>query len=330
MTEPTKDERLEGAIRTLLVARRPTDGARAELRLRIDRIPDEVRPTGPLARVRGLGGVAAGFAAAGFAVALIVLVLSGGAVHGPVGGGGSVPTPLPFDPNLEGMGMVQAITPLAYLPWGIALAIPVAAVVWIGLRGWRRIAILGLIGALGVGAGVAVLHPGFEPGSASGPLFGYLTVEGRPGTEDEPAFYETGGPGAPVGILFDVRNPGPLPLTLLGAIRDSSGPGPSLPRWTAVWLARNQNVIGFINNAVAFQPVTVQPGDEIEVFLVGKAGPCAAGSGPTPGANPGGLDISAADVELAYSVLGIPTVETFPLPMVLVEQQRDTCQVVTQ
>lgn len=334
----TPGRSLEGALRGMLAARRPVDGAPAALRGRILAIPEQIRPRAthgslrPVARIAG--GVAALAAAAAIAL-LMVGALASRPVVPDVGSSPAADAPVAtFDPAIEGPGIVtrsDEYSPpaesLAFVPWAIAGVGGVLLVV-VALTGGRvrRLAALAGVVVLAIGANALSSHPGFEMGNSGGPMMGLdVRAEPPPAGEGPGVWYVTADPGGLVVFAFDVRNPGPLPIRLLGVV-ERPDPGPSFPTWTAVWLHEDPGGgLVPVEQAMPFRPLEVPPDGHVVLYLVGRAGACAFGPSFRSEDADGGTFASSRHVRIEYAVLGLSSVGEVELPVTLAQPLREGC-----
>jgi len=333
----TPDQSFEGALRGMLEERRPGNGAPAELRDRVARIPEEVRPGAAHGSIRPMASIAGSLAGLAAAAAIALLVFGALGSRPVVPDVGSAPAPdapvATFDPAIDGPGMVPfsdahyppQLESLASGPWAVA-AIGGVLLALVAITGGRlrRLAALAGVLVLTVGASGLSSHPGFEMGSSVGPRLG-LEVRGEATRmSDRPdEWYVIAGPGEPISVAFEVRNPGPLPIRLLGVVQ--SGPDTGFRRWTAVWLDEDSDGgLPGVQEATLFRPVDVQPDGSVVLYLVGRAGECAFGPDFRPD-NDHTTFVPRRDVQIAYAVLGLSSVSEVELPVRLVEPQREEC-----
>ncbi len=331
------DGSFERALRGMLEGRRPLDGAPAELHERIARIPEEVGPRGahrsflPVAR---LAGGVAGLAAA----AVIALIVVGAFASRPVVpdvGSSAAPdaSAATFDPAVEGPGIVmlsdESPSPpdtLAFVPWAVATigGVVLGIVALTGGRLRRLAAVAGVV-VLAAGANGLSSHPGFEMGYAWGPQMGLDVQADAPPASDGPdVLYVTAEPGGPIVFTFVVRNPGPLPIRLLGVV-ERQGPSPGFPRWTAVWLHEDASGgLPGVEEATPFRPVDVPPDGYVALYMVGRAGACAFG--PSFRLEDDGAYASTRQVRVAYAVFGLSSVGDVELPVTLAQPQSEECR----
>jgi hypothetical protein len=336
MTPRDSDAQLELHLRTTLRSLRPADGAPGGLRSRVDLIPDASEPQGLLRRF--VGGSPAALAVAGLAgaaaIALLIVGLQPGLLE-PAINGAPQPTRIPFDPAVEGPGLlIDAATPTLLVVPGaivlIALALTAAQLYrHRGIRGWLDVLRLAGLGIVVAGAIGLAMHPGFEyRGGSLAPVLGYGVQADPPrGGDGAPVFYETVNAGDPAILLVTITNPGPLPIRLDGIVKDPGASGTNLPRWTAMTTATDPNVIGQpFKDLGTFQPTTVEPGGYLDVYLVSKAGPCAFGPSFTLAKSADlSMIIRNRQVFFGYSVLGLSSSAPYELPVNLAEPQKVGC-----
>jgi hypothetical protein len=335
MTTPTSDEPVERALRGLLAERRPADGAPDRLRQRVERLPELVGTAPRFGSIRSLGGVLAAAASLAVAALLVALLLSGRGVQPAVHGVGAVPSPgTTFDPTIDGPGIVDYVAPT--LPYG-ALAIgvisTVLAVVFL-IRFRRRRRIVDVVGGVvltiaGVSAIALSFHPGFVFGDQWGPRLGYgVQVTAAPGSDGPDTWYDTAAPGQPIEIEFTIRNPGPLPIRLLGVVQDPYAKQMVIYRWSALWLGGDPyDGRTEIGDPQPFEPVDVQPNGYLRVYLVGKVGKCAYGPSFSLAntSDVGGFASRGRQIHFAFSVLGLASGGDVTLPVALAEPTVNGC-----
>ena len=320
------DTALEVRLHALLAELRPTDGASAGLRARVLAIPDVSPRVSRFGSLRTLGALAA---AAAVLTAVIITLASTTLILPRSPAGAPAPTAGPFDPLLEGPGIIRSIVPtLTLVPIGLAVLVAVLGLRWVLRRGlgmlyWR--AFIVVAAALMVGA--VALQPGFGRGSSYGPEIGYdLQVDGPPGSDTPATWYETAEPGGPLMLTFTLVNPGPLPIRLEGLIETQTAETPLIQRWTALWLGDDPNAFGSsLEHLVPFTPQTVAPMEELQVYLVGRAGMCAYGPGYTVETPVEGHSSRGRTLTFAYSALGLQSTAPMELRMQLVEPYRLGC-----
>jgi hypothetical protein len=321
MNDTIDDSSLDEAIRALLAARRPRGAAPAELRNRLESIAD--RSPGSRARVRLLPAIAWLLGLVAVVAAVTLVAVYGLTAPGP--GPGASPLPsvpaLTFDPSISGPGIVEDVgDPLHELPWVIgglaALILAVLAVVGSWLR---RATMAGAVLVIFGGILALVSQPGVSLGGATETLAGTISVSPLPASGGKTVAYVSVLPGQPFVIGFDVTNAGQLPIRLLGLVEDSSAT--YRMRWTALWTAEDSQGP---DAAREFEPLDLEQEDRLQLYLVGRAGPCALGRAFDPASD--NLAISVFDhVSLAYSVLGLPAAASIELPFAIAEPQRENC-----
>ena len=335
MTPLPSDAKLELRLHAALDSLRPADGAPPRLRSRVGRIPDASAPQGLLRRA--LGGSPAALAVAGLAgvaaIALLIVGLQPGLFE-PAISGGPPPPRIPFDPTVEGPGLLFGVSGTLFLvPGAIAVIVLALAVRQLsanrGVRGWLDVIRLGIYGLVVAGAIGLAMHPGFEyRGGSLAPVLGYgVQVDPPRGGDGEPVFYETVNPGDPVIVLVTITNPGPLPIQLDGLVTDPPIAGSNLPRWTAMTTTRDPNTIpNRLDDLDTFRPKVVEPNGSVDVYLVSKAGLCAFGPSFTLAESAGLAMIGRSrEVVFGYSVLGLSSSAPYELPVNLAEPVRMNC-----
>lgn len=310
---------------------RPSEGAPETLRLRVDGVPGRLGHYHQLRRlVDGQSGMlaVAGLTAAAALAAFAFALRPGLVLPGP---GGNAPPPT-FDPTVEGPGLLYDVIPtLTIVPGIVALVALVGA--WIvrrrGIGG--RLAGLPFAGLATVAfaAMLVALHPGFTwRDGMYGPILGYsISAEPPEGSDGPSVFYEAANPGDPLIFAVTITNPGPLPIRLEGIVEDLMALQEINTRWTAmttrVDVTADPSRLDLLQ---AFRPVVVGPGQQLDVYLVAKAGRCTYGPGFTLDApRVGGYVSRSREIKLAYSVFGLASYAPFELPVVLVEPTREDC-----
>jgi hypothetical protein len=317
---------MELRLRQTLFDLRPPDGAPDALRSRVAAIPDTAARAWWRMPARALAGA--------IAVAAVVAVVVGVVALRPTplpvtpGGTGTAP-PATFDPMIEGPGiLLSSVRTLLLVPIVLAAVVAVLGLRWALRRRGQALAIrVAIVAVLAGGIGSLALQPGFEMGSSWGPMLGYdVQVEPPPGADYPTVWYETAEPGGPLVLVVTVRNPGPLPIRLDGLVEKQTAATPLIQRWTALWLGTDPNSMGNrFDQLVSFTPTVVEPQQELQVYLVGRAGLCAFGPGYTLASPVMGHTSRGRELEFAYSVLGLGSSAPFELPMSLVEPYRENC-----
>lgn len=323
------DDRLEAKLREVLRSMRP-GSAPPELRASIDAIPAHSRPGRVPTTIRTAFSMAGGLA--GLAIVTVVGVLAVSRLanvpavpYVDPGSGGSVAPPPLFDPSIEGLGIVSSVaTQQASVPWMLAVLgwiMLAAIVIAIGRR--RRVAALLVALVVGLTSSAAAFgvstHPGLQFGNAWGPVLG-LDASSDPsaGSGDSTAWYVTAEPGAPFALVFQIHNPGPLPLRYLGVV-EPNPPGVHFPRWSAVWQVDGGLGIPAAEAASAFHAVDIPPDGRLTLYLVGRASDCAFGPNFRRRDEGSYAYSGRSTVEVAYSLLGLTASSEVQLPVTVAE-----------
>jgi hypothetical protein len=134
-------------------------------------------------------------------------------------------------------------------------------------------------------------------------------------------------PGESFTIATKIRNPGPLPLTILGldGVRTTQ-PNPYVGSIVSLgWVVQpTDGPITYLSanpaDASASWPVTLGPGEELAIAVVGRAGPCA---------DPAGIvnTVPLGYVDLAYRSLGVRRTAEVGLPPGLFLTSKSPCTV---
>jgi hypothetical protein len=219
----------------------------------------------------------------------------------------------PVDLSASGFGLAASPPPI------VALGLLVAAILLLivlatrlGRAGWALISLV-VVGVLAFMFIVAVEQP--EPGSASATGLGFEKREsaGPQGIFDFD--YYPVATGQPFTLSMTVRNPGPLPMTILGLGGTFDKPGPGFVSGLEVigLGTRSDDLLsGSPTDAEEFQPVRLDEDHEVQLLVVGRGGTCAAG--------PLGAVESVATLThlpIAYSVLGVSRIVEIGLPSVV-------------
>ena len=320
---PTFEQRLAAALE----GQRPTDGAPATLRSRVLEIPTARTPF-PFDR-HGAWRLAGTAVAAVIVVSVLGLRLGavGPQVVTPGASGGGI------DPTVEGPEIITAlIRTLPLVGWSAAA---ILAVVGLRLllrspRDRRRLAAAAVIGLAAIGSAGLASHPGPGVGgwNGYGPSFGFRLVETPNVTDGDglplATLVESAEPGQPFAFFFVVHNPGPLPVRLEGLIEDEGARDRIAPRWTALAIARDVNMIGGpLSNATPFQPVDIPPDGDIGLYVIGKASACAIGAAPS--ASSQAYAGRGPDIQLVYSVFGLTNTSTYHMPVMIEEPILEGC-----
>lgn len=316
MNRPVDERQFESGVRRMLSERRPAGGVPVTLATDVQQIPD----------VTQHGWSQMGPRLAGLAAALAVLTVLVGALllfdPATPGNAPSQPSATPppaFDPTVSGPGVVSDVAhTLGYIPWVLAVvALIVLASVALAVRSRIVAAVAGVLALIVLASAVWLTgHPGFTFGFAWGPLQAIEVVHAPAASDGPDVFYITALPGEPFGVVFNVTNPGPLPIQLLGVVEH--------PRWAALWIYPNtEGGVPGLEAAQPFEPIVVQPGEYTALYLVGRAGMCSAG----PSFDPDSLSFVSFGhpVPIAYSVLGLNAVGDVETPFVIAEPQAEEC-----
>lgn len=330
-SETAQLDPIEARLRAALVDLRPADGAPATLRTRVDVVPDRIGPIGLEARIRGLLRTPSGAVVLIAVTAIVVFAVGFRQALAPsipnVGGG----TAAIFDPTLEGAGIVNAggIPTLALVEATSVIVLALAAVLvslrartsrgrWFHLLGAATavagaIAITWLSSVQGVGVG------GFN---GYGPVSGFSQAEppgqGGGAAEGVRTLYLESRPQEPFVFFFVVVNTGPIPVEFDGIVEDPEAASVIAPRWTELALGTDRNAYGQpIEQLAPFHQVTLAPGDDVTLYVAGKASACAAG----PNSENAGrsYSIRGPNIQLAYSVLGLTGLSMYLGPLQIAE-----------
>ena len=134
-------------------------------------------------------------------------------------------------------------------------------------------------------------------------------------------------PGEPFTIATKIRNPGPLPLTILGLDGDrTTQPNPYVGSIVSLgWVVQpTDGPITYLSanpaDASASWPVTLAPGEELAITVVGRAGPCADPAGAV-------TTVPLSSVDLAYRSLGVRRTAEVGLPAAVFLTSKSPCTV---
>jgi hypothetical protein len=318
---PMTDERVERELR-LIHHRRHPGPAPMTLRERVLDVPKADQGhggrRGAAALARPLMAMAASVAVL-VAGASIVALLAGRTLQGPAA------SPIPsqpagmFDPTLTGPGIVP--TPGLAPMHAVAIllfALLLLGAVAVGRRAGWVLAVPALLLPL-VGLGLANV-PGPAQGSLSAPGVSTERAAMPAGYEGPDLVYVLAGPGAPYSLGFSLRNDGPLPIRIEGIVEPDQE-GALVPSSSAVWLDGSPWP-GSTGPAQPFTPVDVPPSEEVMLWLVRRASPCAIGPG-WDGTDTGGYAVS--QVTVSFSVLGWPRTTDVELPFEVYEPITEPC-----
>ena len=329
---------IETELRAVLARQRPAEGAPAALRARVDDIPERVRLDNPLLAL--LRRAAVPLAAVGVASAAVVLA-SIGLTRAPVTGlppaGG--PTTVTFDPTLEGFGLVTSIVPTLLVGQWMLVGIAVAMVLRLSLGAGRHTRRSKLVASLLVVLTIVIAPTtrlpflddlGLQPGNVRAVLAGYALDE----PPDEPfqefdRYYQTAGPGESISIMFSIENAGPVPVRVEGVVVHPDSLAHVQARWTAVWLpaiGTSADVVPPLEETRPFEPRALAPGEELQLYLVGRAGPCAFGPGFAADSGVAGWTMLGPTIEVAYSIAGLVGTATIDMDQAFLEPRRNNCE----
>ena len=235
---------------------------------------------------------------------------------------------VPFDPSRETVGIA---TPGAPIVPAVLLAIAVLALIAFALQGGirRRLAVIAAV-ILILGSGwlaVDVSHPTGRQQDIAWVASdnGHVSSHGLDGLLDSVTFDVA--PGETFTLAGVVRNDGVLPVTILGLADETSAGGD--PRVASIvglgWIpqpaADGQVVMlsAHPESASSRWPVTLAPGSELAVLVLGRGGPCAEPGGT-------GTFLPLVSMTLTYRVLGIELTEPVGLPATPFIFGRESCR----
>jgi len=337
----TSEARLESLLRSVLAEQRPANGTPPGLRERVAAIPEN-HGSRPWFMPPWLGRLAPiGASIASVAAVLVILAIAshGPAIApGPGGGSGPPPTVTTFDPTLEGPGLLTDVLPTTEIArWALAtLAVVVLARFLIG--GSERRTRRGKIVALVVLAAALLLvgrvgpEAGLSRGSAGAVLLGYDVDDAAanpPGASSPYAlYYENAAASQPTAIMFSVRNNGPVAIRIEGVVVPRVSEGYVPAHWIAAWLppaGRDYEIVP-LEQVQRFTPTVVEPDHELDIYLVGRAGPCAYGPAfkrTTTG--DATFTTLGPTFTVAYSIAGLVSTVDIDTQMAFSEPQRTGC-----
>jgi hypothetical protein len=238
-------------------------------------------------------------------------------------------TSVRLDPSLDGIGVRPAgvsLVPIALI--GIVLA---SLLAYARQGRWRRrFGVLVLVALVGWTMSVVVDQTtpvsrdrdrGWVSGGGGEVAFGM-------GGLMENVTYRVA-PGQPFTMATTIRNPGVLPVTVLGldGIRTSQ-PNPYVASIVSLgWVPQpTDGAITFLSataeDASASWPVTLAPGEELAIVIVGRGGPCADAQGII-------ADLPLARLGIRYRVLGLERTTDIGLPAAVFVTGKDPCTVET-
>lgn len=219
----------------------------------------------------------------------------------------------PLDTSATGFGLAPSVTPIAALGLLVAsLTILMVLAARIGRMGWAI-----LSGAVVALVAIALVIANEEPvrGGRAVPGLGFDHREST-GIQATTHFdYYPVAKGEPFTFAITLRNPGPLPMTILGLPSTFTEPGPGyVPGLEIVGLGVRSGSVtrGTPDGAEEFQPVLLGAGEEVQLVVVGRGGTCAAGSMAAMESI-----ATATHLPIAYSILGATRVVEIGLPAII-------------
>lgn len=315
----TTDATIERAIRAALADLRPEGMPPTALRASVMLIPTTLRREPVwrrLARAFAVPVAAAAIAATAILVAVFGLTRAP-LVRVPPSGGGAQPPVIGFDPSLEGMGFITATIPslaiagVLFIVVGAAVAARTLFSAGASTNRGRATVLLGVVAAI-AGVGLTQLDVGLAEGSLRGAPLGYVE---EPGSElqDQLVWVATAAPGEPTVGIFSLRNTAAVPVRIEGIVVPSNYDDIVGWQWTALWMPADSPGWSAppLDEVRPFEPVTLGPGEDLSVYLAGRAGPCAYGPTYQPGggeeSNPGlgGWTPLGPEITVAYSVFSL-------------------------
>jgi len=236
---------------------------------------------------------------------------------------------LPLDVNAPSLGLASPVLPVVPLA---LIATAVIALVMAARNGGRlrRVALVGVVALVGLLGWWAI--DGSRPTGANDQRswvagLGAGSVErGGAGVFDHQTYPLR--PDEPFTLAMTIRNPGVLPLTILGLDGvQATQPNPYVASIVGLGTVDQPTDDGTVQalsarpeDASVAWPVTLSPGDELAIVLLGRAGPCAEPNGT-------GSTLPILWVQLTYRVLGIERSEPIGLPSVMWVPAKVTCTV---
>ena len=234
--------------------------------------------------------------------------------------------PVPFDMNAEAIGLASPTLP--FVPVTL-LAIAVLALLLVARNGARRrrLAIGGLMLLVGLGGWLALDGARPTPGSSWIAGVGAGAIDRGGGGLFDAQTYPLQ-PEEPFTFGMTIRNGGALPMTILGLDRvQSTQPNPYVAAIVGVGSVEAPTEQGYVltlsarpEDATVAWPLTLAPGHELGIVLLGRAGACAEPGGP-------GSNLPFLQVQLTHRVLGIERSEAVGLPVALFVPSKSTCTV---
>lgn len=325
------DDRFERDLRAALRARDPGP-APATVFERAAGIRD--REPGARWAVAGrtlsrLGGLVAAATVAVAAVGVLLLSRSLGISLEVPPGGGATPSPIPFDPAIDGAGIVGGPTGMEV--GAITVVAIVAAVISSALL--KRLLVRGLV--LGLLAVLVVATYAFSrwdaldwQGGAWAPGIGYVgsdpsAAEGSLGGDPIEAELYVVPPNGILTFGLDVHNRAAVPIAILGLAADHKDL--AWGRITAAGMLRDPTAYSLAPaDTRPFAPLAVEPDGFAFIVVVGRAGPCATGRVNS------GDEISASaqlnQLDVVYEMLGFRKQTTIDLPATINLPYDSQCQ----
>ena len=318
------DDQFERDLRAALRGRDP-GGAPAPLYERISWVRNPKPPTtrdlarGFLSRL----GAAAALVVIVVAIGAVVLVSrSSGIPSGREPAVGASPGAVAFDPTVEGAGVYTG-------PVGVelsAILIIATATGLLAIALSRRKLVRNVVGVVSVAVvlaavGIAV-YPGVESrGIAWYPGLGAAPPEPSSGDDERRHQLFVVQPDGILTFGFDVHNPGPVPITILGI-----APEPRDMAWgrfTAAGLMGGPEVS--TDDPRPLAPVTIEPDGYQLMIVAGRANRCALGR-DNRGSEGGGAWAGIERLDIAYEMLGMRKVTTIQLPRAIQIPIEPGCQ----
>lgn len=321
MSVPGREAELEVELATMLARRRPAGGVPGRLAARVMDVPDEVRRQRPL---RQLAVTVAAAAAGLLLVTVLATALRFDALPRPAASPLPTGSPVSFDARAVGLGVVTSADDMLDAAAKVGYVVG-AVLAFVALARWRRLrlaAALAMAGLVVAVAWAADNHKGPVWGNAAGVGLAAEWQDPAPYSDGRPVALLTGEPNEPFAIVINVANHGALPVTVDGVV-ETKDARVSAPRWVAVWMTDVPHYgAPALESTRPFEPFELRPGEYAPLYLIGRTGQCALGSEQATGSS-----VSVTRLELAYRVLGLQSVSTFELPVIVAEPQRENCPI---
>jgi hypothetical protein len=202
-----------------------------------------------------------------------------------------------FDPTISGPGIITSAFDLLHAATLVAagIAVVIALLVLLRVSGRRRL----ILAAVAVLVAVGITAFGNMPGPAMGGVEGLPIGNELLGPASDSGLSIGVAPGQPFVFSVEISNPAPIPMTILGIVRDQQSA--AFPNWQAIWISTTDSNTYDSPTAGSriFTPVEVPPSGSVFLHFVGIADSCAAG--------PAGSDtfVGVGDLRIAYEVLGL-------------------------